>query len=125
MNATQAATQTPVEFVNRNSRKGPTCACGRVQGVCDNSCNTFAARETVTVALDGNVYRWYRNPTGGGLRKHGQEAFRTLAEAVDAAQSIARCYGAQYAGVEGELIAMHEADSYSDEPGYRCSWHTH
>jgi hypothetical protein len=99
MNATQAATQTPAMMANWNSRKGPTCACGK-RDYCDNSCNTFAARETVTVALDGNVYRWYRNPVGGGLRKHGQEAFRTLAEAVDAAQSIARCYGAHYAGVE-------------------------
>jgi hypothetical protein len=45
MNTQATATQTPVEFVNRNSRKGPTCACGRVQGVCDNSCNTFAATD--------------------------------------------------------------------------------
>lgn len=25
----------------------------------------------------------------------------------------------------GELMAMHEADAYSDEPGYRASWHTY
>lgn len=55
--------------------------------------------ETVTVGKDGNVWRWYRNP-GAGLRKYGKESFRTQAEAVNAAQSIARCYGAQYAGVE-------------------------
>ena len=60
---------------------------------------TTPAVETVTVGQDGNVWRWYRNPVMG-LRKYGQEAFRTQAEAVNAAQSIARCYGAQYAGVE-------------------------
>jgi len=25
----------------------------------------------------------------------------------------------------GELMAMHEANAYSDEPGYRASWHTY
>ena len=25
----------------------------------------------------------------------------------------------------GELMAMHEANSYADEPGYRASWHTY
>ena len=60
---------------------------------------TTPAVETVTVGQDGNVWRWYRNPVAG-LRKYGQEAFRTQAEAIAAAQSIARCYGARYAGVE-------------------------
>lgn len=56
--------------------------------------------ETITVGKDGNVWRWYRNPVAGGLRKYGQEAFRTQSEAVAAAKSVARCYGARYAGVE-------------------------
>ena len=60
--------------------------------------------KVVTVVPDGKVWGWCRSQYGvdGRIfsRHRSRELFRTLAEAVDAAQSIARCYGARYAGVE-------------------------
>ena len=60
--------------------------------------------QIVTVVPDGKVWGWCRSQYGtdGRIfsRHRSRELFRTLAEAVDAAKSIARIYDAQYKGVE-------------------------
>jgi len=60
--------------------------------------------KVVTVVPDGKVWGWCRSQYGvdGRIfsRHRSRELFRTQAEAVTAAQSIARIYDAQYKGVE-------------------------
>ena len=60
--------------------------------------------QIVTVVPDGKFWGWCRSQYGvdGRIfsRHRSRELFRTLAEAVTAAQSIARIYDAQYKGVE-------------------------
>ena len=60
--------------------------------------------QIVTVVPDGNVWGWCRSQYGTDgrifARHRSRELFRTQAEAVTAAQSIARIYDAQYKGVE-------------------------
>ena len=51
----------------------------------------------VTVAPDGPVYRWRRND--GRTTRTSSEAFLTPAAAIEAGQSIARCYGVRFVAV--------------------------
>lgn len=60
---------------------------------------TTPVKPHVTVVPDGSVYRWLR--FDGRNRRTSNEAFTTLADAIQAAIVVARCYGVPLRQAQG------------------------